>query len=61
VRATFDEQPQVQTSAIAEAMPRVTRLDRFDRSVRGDEVMAMQELRSNNARDFAVPAEVPAM
>lgn len=39
VRAAFDEQPQVQTGTIGEAMPGVTGLDRLDRCVRGDEVM----------------------
>ena len=44
MRATFDEEQKVEAGAITQPLSRVTRLDRLDRGVRGDEVLrhAMQ-------------------
>jgi ParB family chromosome partitioning protein len=61
VGATVDEQPQVQPGAVGDALPRIARLDRLDRRVRGDQVMGHAGTPQQLREDFAVPAEVPAM
>jgi hypothetical protein len=44
--ATVDEPPQIETSTIAQASPRVVELDRLDRQARENEMSAVQELQA---------------